>query len=331
MIISRTPLRVSFIGGGTDLPSFYKKEIGEVLSTSIDKYMYVSINRRFDRNFRLSYSQLEFADSVDKINHDLVRESLKLLNVGLGKNFGLEVTSTADVHARGTGLGSSSTFTVGFLNALHYYKDGSMIGPRVLSEEACKVEIERCKKPIGKQDQYAAAFGGLNRIRFYPNEGVSITPVKCSEGVKMELERNLMMFYTAIDRKSESILSKQSKITSGKKFNVLLQMKELVGEAEDALNYGDLNKFGGLMHKNWELKRQLVSTISNPNIDKWYKKARELGALGGKILGAGGGGFLMLYAEPKHQDAIRNALKLRELEFKFEDKGSKIIYGTQWR
>lgn len=329
MIVSRTPLRISFVGGGTDLPSFYKKEIGEVLSTTIDKFIYVSVNRRFDRDFRLSYAQIELVNSINKIKHELVRESLKLLKIRLGKDFGLEITTISDVHGRGTGLGSSSTFTVGLLNALHFYKDKSMVGPSILSEEACDVEINICKKPIGKQDQYASSFGGFSRIKFYPDGDVSIMPVKCSESIKQELDRNLLMFYTGIDRQSENILKKQKLITCGKKFKILMDMRDLVGEAEESLHLGDLTKFGELLDKNWSLKKQLVSTISNTKINKLYEKAKKSGALGGKINGAGGRGFLLVYAEPKFQENVKKAVGLREMEFKFEDKGSKIIYGDE--
>lgn len=321
MIISRTPFRISFSGGGTDLKEFYKHEPGAVTSTTIDKYMYVTVNKRFDHTIRVSYSHTEIVDSVDEIKHPIVRETLKL--VGLTDS--LEITSIADIPA-GTGVGSSSSFTVGLLHALYAYK-GQHVTAEQLADEACKIEIDILGEPIGKQDQYAAAYGGLQHIQFNPDESVYVDPVICTKETKKMLSNNLLLFYTGITRKSSKILREQKNNTKAK-LNYLRAIRDLSYRIRDILIRGtDLDEFGGVLHQNWLLKKQLVDSISNDKIDEYYRKARDAGASGGKILGAGGGGFLVLCCEEQRQKKVREILsELKELPFDLEPQGSKIIY-----
>ena len=321
MIISRTPLRVSFAGGGTDLRAFYQHEPGAVTSTAIQKYIYVTVNKKFDESIRVSYSKTELVDHVDDLHHGLVREAMKL--TGIDK--GVEITTIADIPSKGTGLGSSSSLTVGLLNALYAYK-GSIKSRRTLAEEACKIEIEILGEPIGKQDQYIAAFGGIQHIQFNPDEGVYVDPVICPIEVKRELESNLLLFYTGITRKSSTILKEQSKKTKDK-MESLHKMKVLSEEVRDSINRHDVDNVGKILHQGWLFKRELASGITNPEIDNYYQSAIDAGAIGGKILGAGGGGFILVYCKKKVQDKVRAALSdLTEVKFKIEPQGSKIIY-----
>lgn len=324
MIISRTPLRISFAGGGSDLPAFYLKEPGAVLSTAINKYIYITVNRKFDEKIRASYSITEIVDSVDELNHELIREALKIVMPSCG----IEITSISDIPSQGTGLGSSSTYTVGLLNSL-YGHDGQQVGAERLAQEACLIEIERCKKPIGKQDQYIAAYGGLQFIRFNPDESVFVDPVICSPETKKRLQQSLLLLYTGLTRSADSILQEQSLNTEndGEKRKSLRRMTLLAEDLRDALVEDDLDGFGEVLHQGWMEKRRLASGISNPKIDEWYQVARINGAIGGKILGAGGGGFILLYAHPEHFPEIMRALpELKPVSFKFEPQGSKIIY-----
>jgi D-glycero-alpha-D-manno-heptose-7-phosphate kinase len=324
MIISRTPFRVSFVGGGTDLREFYTKTYGAVTSTAINRYMYVTVNRvssYFDYKIRVSYSKTELVKKVKDVRHPIVREALMLM----GLDGGLEIHSMADIPSQ-TGLGSSSSFTVGLLNALHAFK-GEHASAEQLAQEACKIEIEVLKEPIGKQDQYIAAYGGLKHIRFNPDETVYVDPIICSPDTREALFSNLMMFFTGWSRPASSILSKQKKATVDK-IGVLTKMRDLTKELNEVLTSGkDLDRFGRLLHENWMLKRELVGGISNTGIDEYYEKACDAGALGGKLLGAGGGGFLLFYVEKQNQDRVRKALsKLMEVDVNFEPQGSKIIY-----
>lgn len=324
MIISRTPLRMSFVGGGSDLASFYENEMGAVVSTAIDKYMYITVNKKFDNQIRASYSVTEFADKPEEIKHQLIRESL----LSLGLMGGIEITSISDIPSKGTGLGSSSTYTVGLLNALHAYK-GEFASAERLGKEACQIEIEKCKSPIGKQDQYAAAFGGFNYIRFNPDGSVFVDPIICLKETKDKLENNLLMFYTGLTRLTNNILENQNRETknSSAKKNILKQMVVLAGDLKKSLEDNDLESFGRILDANWELKKQMTEGISNEQIDDWYSKAKKAGAVGGKILGAGGGGFLLLYAPKERHEEIKTALSdLKITNFKFEPEGSKIIY-----
>jgi D-glycero-alpha-D-manno-heptose-7-phosphate kinase len=324
MIISRTPLRISFVGGGSDLPAFYKQEAGAVVSTSINKYIYITVNAKFDDRIRVSYSRTEIVDHVDKVRHELIREALKMVRIDRG----IEITSISDIPSRGTGLGSSSVYTVGLLNALYAYRN-YFAGAERLAREACLIEIERCGKPIGKQDQYIAAYGGLQFIRFNPDGSVFVDPVVCTPEARQQLQQGLLMLYTGLVRKADEILSEQSHNTQtdGAKRASLRRMVGLAGQLREALLRNDLEGFGETLHAGWMEKRKLARGISKPCIDEWYNRARAHGAIGGKILGAGGGGFLLLYAPPERHAEICEALpELRPIDFRFSPQGSKLIY-----
>lgn len=324
MIISRTPFRISFAGGGTDLKKFYREDYGAVVSTTINKYMYITVNSLstfYNHKIRISYSKTEIIDNVDEIQHPVVREALKLVGIDRG----IEITSIADIPA-GTGMGSSSSFTVGLLNALYAFQ-GKSVSPEQLAQEACKIEINLLKEPIGKQDQYAVAYGGLNYIQFNSSEDVFVNPLVLSREIKDKFNNHLMMFYTGITRKANSILKRQNKNIDSKKQD-LKKMRELAIEIRKVLDGGEeLGRVGEILHQGWLLKKELTSGISNDLIDGYYNKALEAGALGGKVLGAGGGGFILLYVSPQKQQKVREALGgLKELFFKFEYQGSTIIY-----
>jgi D-glycero-alpha-D-manno-heptose-7-phosphate kinase len=324
MIISRTPLRMSFVGGGSDLPSFYREHGGAVVSTAIDKYIYVTVNRKFDHGIRVSYSVTEEVERVDDIRHDLVRESLKYLEL----NGGVEITTIADIPSRGTGLGSSSSFTVGLLNALNAFKHRYVSSDR-LGQDSCRIEIEICGEPIGKQDQYAAAFGGLNLIEFKPDDSVLVTPVICRPETQHAVQQGIMVFYTGIQRSASSLLKQQSSdmASSLDKRRAMQRMVALAYLLCDELQNNNVTAFGEILHENWELKKSMTAGVSNGDIDEWYATARAAGALGGKLLGAGAGGFLMFYAPPERHEAIRSALGgLREVPMGFEPLGSRIIF-----
>jgi len=325
MIISRTPFRVSFVGGGSDLSAYYRGHPGAVVSTAIDKYMYVTVNKRFDETIRVSYTKTEIVDSVDQIQHSLVQEAMRMV----GLDGGVEITTIADVPG-GTGLGSSSSLTVGLLNALYAFTE-KLCSAEQMAREACRIEIDILGRAIGKQDQYAAAYGGLNYIQFNPDETVFVKPIICSKEVKEQLQDCLLMFYTGLRGDNSDILVEQRRETVGNKAKqkILEQMVELVKQMRDALNSNDLTSFGELLHQNWDLKKQMAPGISNPQIDRWYQAARQAGALGGKILGAGGRGFLLLYCSEGKRESVREAMQglgLREFSFRFEPQGSKIIY-----
>jgi D-glycero-alpha-D-manno-heptose-7-phosphate kinase len=324
MIISRTPLRISFAGGGSDLAAFYRKSPGLVISTSINKYIYITVNKKFDHQIRASYSITEMVDTVDDLQHELIREALKLV----GLDGGIEITSISDIPSKGTGLGSSSTYTVGLLKSLYAYM-GRQVGAERLAREACQIEIERCGKPIGKQDQYIAAYGGLKRIKFNPDESVFVDPLVFLPDTKQKLQQNMLLFYTGITRSADNILEEQTSNTenSTEKRDTLQKLVSIALDMQSALIANDLSSFGELLHQGWLAKKQMASGISNSVIDEWYTTARQHGALGGKITGAGGGGFLMLYAPSSKHAHIRNALHdLAPVNFQFEPQGSKIIY-----
>jgi len=322
MIISRTPLRISFAGGGTDLAAFYRKEMGEVISTAIDKYMYVTVNKRFDDTIRVSYTKTEIVDNVKQLQHELVREAMKLSGVTKG----VEITTIADIPAKGTGLGSSSSLTVGLLNALYAYK-GKRIPTKRLAEEACKIEIDIVGEPIGKQDQYIVAYGGIKHFYFKQNGDVMVEPLLVGARRIKQLQENLLMFYTHITRNAHSILKEQNAKTKNN-FEELRGLKKLVPQLRSCLEEGmRLDKFGAILYKGWELKKRLASNITNDVIDSYYQKALDAGASGGKILGAGGGGFLLLYCAKKFQGRVKEALTgLRHIPVQFEPEGSRIIY-----
>jgi len=321
MIISRTPLRVSFAGGGTDLKSYYKTGYGAVVSCTIKKYAYVTVNKRFDDDIRVSYSKTEIVDSVDDIEHGLVREALRKVGI---RN-GMEITTIADIPSKGTGLGSSSAITVGLLNALYAFK-GYRAGPKKLAEEACEIEIDVLKEPIGKQDQYIAAYGGLQHIRFNADDTVVLNPVICPPDTKRGLEDHIMMFYTGRTRKAKDVL-KEQKANIPEKKETLDRVRDQAEQLFLDLTSLQVSKMGSLLRDGWELKKSFADGISDPEIDKLYDTAIAAGAEGGKIAGAGGGGFLVLFARPENHWAVRNALNgLKEIEFKLEPQGSKIIY-----
>ncbi|MEQ1948699.1 MAG: GHMP kinase [Bryobacteraceae bacterium] len=324
MIISQTPLRVSFLGGGSDLPSYYRRHGGAVLSTTIDKSVYVTVSRKFDDAVRVSYSRTEEVPHASLVEHPLVRESLALVGV----EGGIEITSVADIPAKGTGLGSSSSFTVGLLNSL-YAHCGKQATAESLAKESCMVEIERCGEPIGKQDQYAAAFGGFNFIRFHTDNTVEVKPVHCSPELLEELQSRLLFFYTGLTRSASALLQKQSADVAGpgEKSDATGDMVGLAEAAFTELSAGRLDALGGLLHQSWQIKKRIASGASNEVIDEAYDAACLAGAEGGKILGAGGGGFLMFYAPRERHASIRQALsKLRETPFRFTSQGSRIIF-----
>ncbi len=323
MIIVKTPLRISFAGGGSDIDYFYEKDMGAVVSTAIDKYIYITVNKKFDSKIRASYSKTEMVDRVADLNHELIRESLRMVGI----NNGIEITSIADIPSSGTGLGSSSSYTVGLLHSL-YAHQGKHVSREKLAQEACEIEIEKTGKPIGKQDQYIASYGGLQYIQFNSDESVFVEPIICRPETKRKLESRLLMFYTGTTRSSGKILSEQKKKVLGDKQNrkVLKEMVMIAQQIKKDLNNNSLGNFGALLDRNWQLKRKLSGRISNPQIEEWYRIAKEAGAVGGKICGAGGGGFLLLYAPENRHSDIKKSLPLEPMKFSFEPQGSRVIY-----
>lgn len=324
MIISRTPLRMSFTGGGSDLPGFYRKYGGAVLSTAVDKYVYVNINRKFDGGVRIAYSKTEEVDSVDEIEHQLVKATFEMLKL----DGGVEITTIADIPSRGTGLGSSSSFTVGLLNAVSAYQ-GRHISHEELARRSCEIEIDICGAPIGKQDQYAAAHGGFNVIEFHTDDRVTVSPLILSGNTIRTLERRIIVFYTGMVRSASHILQQQSYAVEAddRKQKALQRMVGLTYHLRDELQNGNVASFGAILDENWNLKRSLSDGVSTADIDEWYDLARRAGAEGGKILGAGSGGFLMLYADEERHPQIEQALHfLRRIPFGFEPSGSRIIF-----
>jgi D-glycero-alpha-D-manno-heptose-7-phosphate kinase len=321
MIISQTPYRVSFAGGGTDLPAFYRQEYGAVLSMAIDKHMYVTVSPRFEKTARVAYTKVEIAESVNDIQHELVREALKI--TGLGRH--IEITTVGDVPA-GTGMGSSSSLTVGLLQALYAYK-GQIVSAKNVAEQACQIEIDILGKPIGKQDQYAAAFGNLNYIRFNPDDTVDVEPVPAPAETMKELSSRMMLLYTEQQRDADGILKRQSEGTKDR-MPVLRAMRDLAQEMRVAITGANgLDEFAKLLHQGWELKRSLGFGISMERVDAWYEQARKLGAQGGKLLGAGGGGFLLLVAPKERHNLIRDALgNPRELTLDIDRRGGRVIF-----
>lgn len=325
MIISQTPLRISFVGGGTDLKEFWEIEEGKVLSSTIDKYVYVIINERFDDLIYINYSKKEIIKSVSEIKHDLIREAM----IKTGITSGVEVTTLADIPSKGSGLGSSSSITVGLLNTFYAYK-GVQVTPEQLATEACEIEVDILGKPIGKQDQYISAYGGLREITFKPDGTVVIEKVNINSEDLRIFGSNILLFYTNMTRKSSTILEEQKSRTKDK-FEILRDMREQVPKFRKALENGvPFDDVGDILHKAWIMKRQLASKITDSYIDRMYESARSSGALGGKISGAGGGGFLMLYVPRGKQDSVRKALRdYREFPFMLEPYGSRIIFNIK--
>jgi D-glycero-alpha-D-manno-heptose-7-phosphate kinase len=306
------------------MPSFYEREAGAVVSTAIDKYVYIAINPKFDRKIRASYSRTELVDTVDELVHELIRESLKVAGI----NGGVEITSISDIPSEGTGLGSSSAYVVGLLNAFHAYRR-RRAGAERLAREAWHVEHERCAQELGKQDQYVAAYGGMNCFTFNPDDTVTVEPIRCRPDTRHELERRLLLLYTGITRRAEDILPEQARAIAQDDHTraSLRAMASAARQVRDALDRDDLDGFGEVLHATWGHKRTLTSGITSPAIDAWYDTARRQGAIGGKILGAGGGGFMLLYAPPERHEAIGRSLPaLRRTPFRFEPAGSRLIY-----
>ena len=346
MILSRTPLRISFVGGGTDIPNFYRQYGGEVLSTAIDKYIFVRITRRRDSQIAINTPyHCEMVSALDQIQHPLIREAVRKTDV----TGGISITVTSDVTSRGCGLGSSSALIVGLLNALYAYQGVEMpvalnpdlIGASTLAHQACEIEIDRLSQPIGKQDQYIAAYGGLRRIQFNRDDSVHTQNIPTTAETIAHLEQHLMLFYTGIQRRAETILHEQKRAASPQ---TLLQIKKLVPAFYDILVKGNHKgcpckndnheycfcEVGHLLHRAWQLKRSLCNSISNPILDTIYERAVTAGALGGKILGAGGGGYFLFYVPREKQGAVTTTLSdlgLSRLGFHFEPKGSQIIDG----
>jgi D-glycero-alpha-D-manno-heptose-7-phosphate kinase len=326
MIITRTPFRVTLGGGGTDLPSFYHEHGGFILSVAIDKYMYLNVNTPIlDDKIRVKYARTELVDHVDQVEHTLAREALRYFDITRG----VEIVSIADIPA-GTGLGSSSAYLVGLLNAIHALTQNP-VGPQQLAEEACHIELEILKKPIGKQDQYMAAFGGLTMLEIAPDGNVNVTRLGLDIEVLEALEHNLVMFYTHDERDATAILRKQDSATKRNDPTVVSSLREIkdIGiETCAAIVDGNLRRFGELMDVHWQAKKRLAEGITNPQIDAWYELAKQNSAIGGKISGAGGGGFLTLYCE-ENTARLREAMcaaGLRPLNFRFDFEGSKVIF-----
>jgi len=324
MIITRSPLRITLGGGGTDLPSYYSEFGGFLVAAAIDKYVYITLHKTFKPGFILKYSQLEHAMEPGEIKHPIIREALKL--AGFEKDF-LEITSMADIPA-GTGLGSSGSFTTALLKGLHSYKR-NLIHPMELAEEACNIEINKLGEPIGKQDQYIASYGGITCFTFNKDGSVSAEPLKVSKETLFDLEDNLLLFFTGYSRSASSILKEQddkSKNRSRDMIDNLHFVKDLGYKSKKALEAGDLNEFGRLMNTHWEYKKKRSGSMSNTKINDWYKLAVLNGAVGGKLIGAGGGGFLMFYAHDKKK--LRHVMMqegLEEVRFRFDFEGTKAV------
>lgn len=321
MIIVQTPLRISFFGGGTDFRAFFMKEGGCVLTTAIDKYIFVTIKERFDGKLRIGYTQTEMVDEVDQIHHELIRESLRLTRIDRG----VEITTMGDIPSEGSGLGSSSTVTVGALHAMYAYL-GEIVPAERLAREACAIEIERLKRPIGIQDQYIAAYGGLRFFEFLPNGQVTAEKIQLSPAAHRALNDNFMLFFTGVSRNSSSILKEQVENLKDR-LGELRDLKQMAYEARCAIEADNIDALGVLLHQSWELKKRLAGTISTGSINETYEAARAAGAVGGKIAGAGGGGFLLLYVPREYQNQVRMKLnRLQELPFRLEADGTKVIF-----
>jgi len=324
MIIARSPLRISLGGGGTDLPSYYEEHEGFLISAAIDKYVYITLHQTFEEEIIIKYSRYEHVKSIDEIQHPIVREALKLVN---WSNNNIEICSMADIPA-GTGLGSSSSFTTALLRALHTMQ-GNIVSTRTLAEEACEIEMNRLKEPIGKQDQYIAAYGGITCMNFHKDGYVWVDPLNISKETLYNLEDNLILYFTGFSRSAGSILAEQDTKSKAKDSDMTANLhfvKDLGYQSKAAFEKGDLNTFADIMNVHWEYKKKRSGGMSNPLIDEWYDLALKNGALGGKMIGAGGGGFLMFYANDKIR--LRKAMAktgMTEVRFRFEMEGSKVL------
>ena len=321
MIITQTPLRVGLLGGGTDLPDYYREHGGRVLNCAIDKYIYVIVKQRFDDDIYVNYSKKEIVSRVDDLEHELVREAMRMTGV----TGGVEITTLADIpSAGGSGLGSSSAVTVGLLHALFAYR-GRQVAAEELADRACIIEIDRCGKPIGKQDQYIAAFGGIRDIRFGPGDEVVAEELELSAVERRDLQRNILLFYTGITRSADTILSDQTANIKATRPQLDL-LRDLAGVAVDGLRRGDVDSVGAAMRKGWEAKRKLAAGISNDRVDGAVARALDAGASGAKLTGAGGGGFLLVICPMEQQRAVRESLAdMRELPVKLDPQGSRVV------
>lgn len=323
MIISKTPMRMSFLGGGSDIREYYKTGHGAVVSTALDKSVYITVNKHFSDMIRIGYSKIEYVKTVDEIEHSLVREALKKTGI----TGGIDIVYMCDLLPahQGSGMGASSSLTVGTLNAL-YAHQGKHVSSERLAKEACEIEIEILGHPIGKKDQYASAYGGLNYIQFNSDETVFVSPIVLNKSTRDEFRKNLMLFYTGMHARSDTILSEQTREAKNK-IEIYDQMVKQAEQLRDMLRAGDLTGFGQMLHEGWTHKRKLSITMTNPELEKLYERAKLAGALGGKILGSGGGGFMLVYAEEEKQQKVKQELSaLMETDFSFDPQGSRIIY-----
>ena len=323
MIITQTPLRVGLVGGGTDLPGYYREHGGRVLNAAIDKYVFVVVKQRFDDDVYVNYSKKEIVSRVEDLEHDLVREAMHMAGVRKG----VEITTLADIPSAGSGLGSSSAVTVGLLHAMFAYQ-GRQVSSQELAERACAIELERCGKPIGKQDQYAAAYGGICDLRFGPGDDVTVSQIKLPARTHRELQGELMLFYTGITRSADTILREQTANISDRTAELRL-LTDLAGEAADGLRAGDTNCVGVALAKSWQAKRALASGVSTQDLDRSVDAALEAGATGAKIAGAGGGGFVLVICPAHAQSAVRDALApMTELPIRIDPYGSRVIFNV---
>jgi D-glycero-alpha-D-manno-heptose-7-phosphate kinase len=324
MIIARSPLRISLGGGGTDLPSYYEQHTGFLIAAAIDKYVYITLHETFAPGLIIKYSKLEHTETAAEIEHPIIREAFDLVGI---TNRSLELTSMADIPA-GTGLGSSGSFTTALLKALHTSKKG-LIHPKELAAQACEIELNRLNEPIGKQDQYIAAYGGVTCFKFLPGGAVEAWPLKVSEETLYNLEDNLLLFFTGYSRSASSILKEQndkSKASDAGMIENLHFIKDVGLQSQSALESGDLRAFAQLMDVHWQRKKERSGIMSNPKINEWYDLAKANGALGGKLIGAGGGGFLMFYAEDKTRlRHVMQSIGLKEVRFRFDFEGTKLF------
>jgi D-glycero-alpha-D-manno-heptose-7-phosphate kinase len=320
MIITQTPLRIGLLGGGTDLPDYYRQHGGRVLNCAIDKYIYVIVKQRFDDDIYVNYSKKEIVSSVEDLEHELVREAMWMTGV----TSGVEITTLADIPSAGSGLGSSSAVTVGLLHALFAYR-GRQVTAEELADRACTIEIHRCRKPIGKQDQYIAAYGGIRDIRFGPGDDVVAEELELSPAQRRDLQRQIMLFYTGVTRSANSILAEQTANIKAARDQLDL-LRDLAGLAADRLRCGDVDAVGEAMRKGWEAKRKLAAGISNAQVDDAVERALAAGASGAKLTGAGGGGFLLVICPVERQRAVRESLAdMRELPVKLDRLGSRVV------
>ncbi len=321
MLASRTPLRVSFFGGGTDMKKYYELDYGCVLSTAIDKYVYLMINKKFDGNIQLNYRLTEIVENVDQILHPTIREAMRFTGI----DGGIELSALADFPSHGTGLGSSSSFLVGVLNSLYAFK-GEHADKEKLAHHACKIEIDLLNEPIGKQDQYIAAYGGFNLIKFKKDDSVEVIPIKVSSDTLKALKKKLLFFHTGVSRSSSRVLKEQKDLIP-EKIDYLNRLRTMAEDAKSKLEHGDVDFVGSMLDESWQMKRTFASGVSNDMIDNYYRSALAAGARGGKILGAGGGGFFMFFVDEEKQDSVRKALSpMREVKFDFPVNGSEIVY-----